>query len=1172
MKKKHSWGYYLNFPPYPLKLLRVMKLSVLLTCILSVNLMASVYSQNTRFNLDVQDQSVRDILKTIEKESEFRFFYNDEFTDLDKNLTFSTTAQTIDGLMSLVLDNTEVSYKVLDNNFIVITPKSLLQQKQVTGTVSDKNGPIIGANVVVTGTTTGTITDLNGKYSITVPPGSESLTITFIGMEPHIVSIGNQTQIDVTMVESAIGLDEVVVVGYGTQKRANITGALDVVTSESLASRPAAQTSQLLQGQAPSMMISLKDRGSEPGSKQTLQIRGVGSLSGNTMPLVLVDGVEMDMNLVDPATIENVTILKDASASAVYGSRAAFGVILITTKRGTLNQPMRVTYSNITSLKVPSYVLQMEDSYTYAIALNQGRTNAGLTPIMPDEMVQRIKGYIDGTYTTEYNPNDPPYNQWRGRWMANANYNWSDMFYSNSWEQKHNINIEGGSEKTQYYTSVGFQDQPGMYTWGNDLYQRFNVLSNVKTRVNDWASFDFSAKYAKTNTDYPNGGVWGDRSGYWMHYLILFPNTHRFNLDGTLANPIEVAMRDGGRIKADNNTAQFSLGTELEPVKGWKTTVKYNYMLSSGVKTNDLYPVPVQCANGNVSNIGSSQTGIIETMQMGNYMVFTAYTGYEKSIDHHNFSVMTGYEHDYFHNRKITGSGYDLISKEVNAISAALGTKEVDDLIYHWATQGIFGRINYNFDQKYLLELSARYDGSSRFEKGQRWGFFPSASVGYNISREAFWEPIEPYVQRFKIRASYGTLGNQNLVKVAERQNISQAWVDVENPNAETYLYLNEVPVTPLLPRIIDGVRPNYASIPGIKPDYLTWETILTSNLGFEAGFLKDRLSLEFDVYSRTTKDMMGPSIQLPSVLGTSAPDANNAELETKGYELTLGWSDRANDFAYHVRFSLGDNQTTITKYVNETGSLNGWYEGRKIGDLWGLTTDRIMQEAGEEMPDQSYYFSTWGPGDIIYKDLNGDGKIDPGLNTLDDHGDLSVIANTAPRYQVSLNTGVTWKNWDFNMFWQGIGKVSFFPYYNAECWWGTTTSYANTFYARDSYALDYWRPADETNFLGPNTDAFLPKPYTSNERVKNVQTQTRYLENAAYFRLKNIQLGYTLPQKIADRTPIQSMRVYFSGENLLTLSPLPKAFEPESMIASGSNFRIYPLAKLYSLGLNITF
>jgi TonB-linked SusC/RagA family outer membrane protein len=1156
------------------KFLLTMKIALIILLFSVLQVSANVFSQ-TAVNLDVQHKSIREVLKSIEHQSKIRFFYSDDLLVMNKPVDIKAENENVISVLDDIFTDSPLTYKTYENDLIVIVPKEMFQQQTVTGTIIDKQTgeAMAGVNIQVKGSALGAISDAGGKFSLSVADKNATLIFSFVGYIVQEVALEGRSSLQISLETEMLGLDEVVVVGYGVQRKVNLTGAVDVVTGDNLASRPAAQTSQLLQGQAPSMLITMTDRGSEPGAKQSLQIRGVGSLSGNTSPLVLVDGVEMDMNLVDPATIENVTILKDASSSAVYGSRAAFGVILITTKQGKMNQAMRVTYSNITSLKEPTYVLQMEDSYTYAIALNQGRINAGLTPIMPDEMVQRIKGYIDGTYTTEYNPADPPYNQWRGRWMANANYNWSDMFYSSSWEQKHNINIEGGTENTQYYTSVGYQNQPGMYTWGNDKYQRFNALGNVKTKVTDWVTFDFNAKYAKALRDYPNGGTWGDRSGYWMHYIILFPNTHRFNMDGSLANPIEVAMRNGGRIKTDNNTAQFALGTELEPVKGWKTNIKYNYMLSSGVSTNDTYPVDVMCANGNISNIGTANTSISETLQMGHYQVFTAYSRFERSLGKNNFSIMAGYEQDYFHNRKLTAKGYDLITKEVRALSVALGTKEVDDLIYHWATQGVFGRLNYNFDEKYLLEFSARYDGSSRFEKGHRWGFFPSASVGYNISKEAFWDPIKPYVQRLKLRASYGTLGNQNLVKAAERQNVSQAWIDVENPNAESYLYLNEVAVSPLLPRIIDGVRPNYATMPGLKPENLTWETILTSNAGLEAGFLDDRLSMEFDIYSRITKDMMGPSIQLPSVLGTGAPASNNARLKTTGFELTLGWNARINnDITYNVRLGIGDYQTTILEYVNETGSLSSWYVGRKVGDLWGLTTDRIIQEAGEDMPDQSYYFAKWGPGDVVYKDLNGDGKITPGLNTLDDHGDLSVIANSSPRYQISFNGGITWKSFDFSMFWQGIARRTFFPNAGAECWWGTTTSYANTFYAQDSYALDYWRPADETNFLGPNTDAFLPKPYTSTERNKNLQTQTRYLENASYFRLKNLQIGYTLPQRIAARTPMHNLRVFFTGENLLTLSPLPKAFEPESIIASDSNFRIYPLARMYSLGLNITF
>ena len=1047
-----------------------------------------------------------------------------------------------------------------------------LQQVTVSGRVTDSetSEPIPGVNVVVEGTTTGIITNVDGNYSLSVDRDAV-LVFSFVGYTTLRVPVENRNVINVDLVPLAIDLDEVVVVGYGTQRRANLTGSLEVVTGEDLASRPAAQTSQLLQGRSPSMLITMGLRGGEPGAGQSIQVRGVGSITGDASPLVLVDGVEMDMNLVDPASIENITILKDASASAVYGSRAAFGVILIQTKRGA-DRPMRVSYSNITSANVPYYVPDMLDSYTYATVFNQARANAGLSPTFGPEQVERILGYQQGTYPHPYNPDQPPFSIWRGRWDGNANVNWAQKYFVDySLQQKHNINIEGGDEKTQYYTMVGYQDQPGIMTWGNDRYQRYNILGNVSTQVTDWARFDFSGRFARTERDYPNGGVWNDRSGYWMHINILWPTMPEYNLDGTLNNPIQVALMDGGRILENNNNALFSIGTEIEPVTGWKTNFKYNYTYRAGTTTNVKFPVPVHVANGSMGNIGFAQTGMIEELRTGHYSILTAYTQYERNLGNHHFSVMGGYEQDYDFNRNLIGEGYDLITTEVPAISTALGTKEVRDIINHWATQGFFGRFNYDYDEKYLLEVSARYDGSSKFEDGQRWGFFPSASIGYNVAREHFWEPIVPYVQMLKLRASYGSLGNQTIIG-SRIIRAGQAFSEYLDPNVANYLYLEEIPISPRLGRIIDGARPNYAGMPAIRSEYLTWEYVTTANLGLEAGFLDNRLLLEFDWYHRITDNMMGPSIQLPSVLGAGAPRANNAKLETKGYELTIGWRDRVREFGYNARFGLGDYQTTILEYVNETGNVHTWYAGKKHGDVWGLTTDGLIQEAGESMPDQSYYFPRWGPGDMKYKDLTGDGIVHPGDQTLDNHGDLSIIANTTPRYLFSFLAGVNWRSWDFQMFWQGIGSRPFIPNTGSEFYWGKLNAPNSAILLKNSYHLDYWRPADETNILGPNTDAYKPRPYFSNERNKNLQTQTRFVDNAKYLRLKNLQVGYTLPQSVTNRTPIQNMRVYFSGENLLTFQSLPKAYEPENMIASDTYFRTYPIYQMYALGLNVTF
>ncbi len=1178
MKKKRVWFSPGGDNQKLRQKFRKMKLTFIFSMLVLLSF-GNGFSQ-AKVSIHLEKASIQQVMDILENQTGHVFLYKDGILDMNQKYSFDYSDEPFEEVLKGVCETAGVDYEIRSNRQILLKEKvrevlmsrAVQQQQTVTGVVTDQRGQSMpGVTVVVKGTTTGTVTDAEGRFKLDVPAGRDILQFSFVGMRTQEISLEGRSTITVAMDEETIGMDEIIVVGYGTQKKANLTGSLEVVSGDDLASRPAAQTSQLLQGQSPSMLITMGLRGAEPGAGQKIQVRGIGSITGDASPLVLVDGVEMDMNLVDPSSIENITILKDASASAVYGSRAAFGVILIQTKRGS-DRPMRLSYSNITSANVPYYVPDMLDSYTYATMFNQANANAGLGPVFGPEQMERIKGYMEGTYPYPYNPEQPPFSQWRGRWDGNANINWPQLYFKDySIQQKHNINLEGGDEKNQYYATIGYQDQPGVMTWGNDRYQRYNILANVSSQVNDWARFDFSGRFARTERDYPNGGVWNDRSGYWMHINILWPTMPQYNIDGTLHNPIQVALMDGGRILTNNNNARFSIGTELEPVTGWKTNVRYNYTYRAGTTTNTLFPVPVHIADGSMGNIGFPQTGLREELRTGHYSVFTAYSQFEKSIQNHYFSVMAGFEQDYEFNRNMYGEGSELISVEVPSISTALGTKVVDDVINHWATQGIFGRVNYNFNEKYLLEVSARYDGSSRFEKGQRWGFFPSASVGYTISRENFWAAVEPVVQLLKIRASYGSLGNQTIIG-SRIVRSGQAFSEVLDPNVANYLYLEEIPITQRLGRIIDGVRPNYAGMPGIRSENLTWETVTTANLGIEAGFLNNRMLLEADLYNRVTDNMMGPSIQLPSVLGAGAPTANNAKLETKGYEISLSWRDRIENFAYHAKVSLGDYQATILEYVNETRNVHTWYAGKKHGDVWGLTTDGIIQQAGEPIHDQSYYYATWGPGDIKYVDLTGEGVIDPGEQTLDNHGDLSIIANTTPRYLVSLTSGFNWGSWDFNMFWQGIGSQPFVPLPGSEFYWGHVNNPNSAILIKDSYHLDYWRPADETNFLGPNTDSYKPKPYFSSERNKNLQTQTRFIDNARYFRLKNLQIGYTLPQTVIGKLPIEHLRVYFSGENLLTLQSLPKGYEPENMVASDTYMRTYPIYQMYSLGLNISF
>lgn len=1167
------------------KVLLMAKLTMFLLVLGLLQVSAESYSQTAKLRIKMENVPIVEVFDEIERISQFRFFYDNDLVDLSENVSVDAEGESIADILDKVFQNKELNYEIMDRFILVKSPNgreilsvkdNFIQQNQtVSGKVTDSGGqPLPGVTVVVKGTTNGTVTNVDGNYSLSNIPEDATLHFSFVGMQPQEILVAGKNNIDVVMTEETIGIEEVVAIGYGTQKKVNLTGSVDVVSGEKLENRPAASVSLLLQGTAPNVNISLSGMGGEPGSTQNFNIRGTGSISGNDSPLILVDGVEMDIDLLDPESIESISILKDASASAVYGSRAAYGVVLVTTKQGKTDRPLQIQYSNNLSYAVPLYVPNMEDSYSYATAFNQAKSNAGLSPVWPADQVERIRGWIEGTYPYPYDPEKPLTSFWNGRWQGNANVNWPQKFWSSSFRQKHNINLNGGSKKSQYYFNAGFLDQPGLYTWGNDSYKRYNILSNFSHQVNNWIKFEFNTKYARTNIDHPIGVVGIPRVHAWNSFLVIHPTQPEYYLDGTPMHPYANALQRGGRILNENNDLWLNMAVELEPLKGWKTNIRYNYNYQWGTESQNPKPVIIDASDTPAGNIGQSTTGSISQFNQTKYYLFNIYTSYENTIGNHYFKGLIGYEEDYNNYKRLYGSKMDLITPDVVSISSATGAETLDDALSHWATQGIFGRLNYNYKEKYLLEFSARYDGSSRFASESRWGFFPSFSAGYNIAREDFWAPVESHVNSLKFRVSYGSLGNQNVAN---------------------YLYLSTIPVqlryTPSSlfdpGYLINDEIPLYAQAPNIISSDLTWETVTTFDVGFDAGFLKNRLNVVFDWYERITSDMIGPAIQLPSVLGTSAPKRNNAKLSTKGFELSFTWKDKlSSDLSYNVQLSIGDHKTTILEYLNETGNVNTWYNGKIYGDIWGYTTDKMIQSEIDlsSMPDQSYIYSRWTPGDIMYKDLNGDSKITPGTFTLDDHGDLSVIANSTPRYNYNISAGFNWKNFDFNMIWQGIAKQDFFPTRGGwgDMFFGMGTSQNSSMLLKEANHVNYWRPTNETNMFGPNTNAYYPKPYLSSEANKNMQTQSRFVQNAAYLRLKNLQIGYTIPKSLLAKVFIQNARIYVSGENLLTISPLPKAFEPETIVASTTqnasmgwttvSGQIYPIAQLFSFGVNITF
>ena len=1062
-----------------------------------------------------------------------------------------------------------------------------LQTKTVSGTVIDNTGfPLPGVNVTIKGTTTGTITDGNGKYSLKVDGDNAILVFSFIGyaiQERPAVS----STMDITLEEDTQDIDEVVIVGYGSQKKVNLTGSVDAVGGEELADRPVANLGEALQGVSPNLNISLSAAGGEPGATGSWNIRGVGSLTGSGSPLILVDGVEMDANNIDPETVESISVLKDASAAAIYGARAPFGVVLITTKKGSKTGNVKVTYKYNLGLASPINLPAFENSQMITTAFNQADENAGAAHTVNPEQLQHVYGFMDGSYPHQYDPNGTYDNLWRGRWDGNANTEWyGEYFKKYSTRQNHSINLDGGSEKVQYHLGASMFNQDGQYNWADEYFKRYNILANLSSDVTDWFKLDFSTKYTQTQRQLPLGeGGRSDRNEFYHEIGIFWPTTP--HVEGVFENPFVELLKHGGVSNNTVNDLWTTIGAEFEPIEGWKTRMTYNFNNYETNGYSHFKQVFVNVPDANNQNIGAPTNDISKFYNTGFNTMTNIYTSYEKNLGVNYVKLMVGFERQYKEYGGLSGSKTNLITNEVPSISTATGVMTLDDFLEHSSTQGFFGRLNYMYDEKILFEASARYDGSSRFAPDHRWGMFPSASVGYVISKEDFWSPISGYVNNFKVRGSYGSLGNQNVPNYLYLSNMD--------------IRMQEPPANPNL--IMNGQLPLYVNnAPSLISPTLTWETVTTADIGFDAGFFDNKLTATFDWYNRTTSDMFGPGDITTSVLGTWSPQQNNATMSTKGWEISLTWKHQVSDVKYSVGVALADSKSKVLEYKNEDKLLTSWYEGKELGEIWGYETDRLIQNADDlnNMPDQSKFYATWSEGDMLYKDKDGNNIINDGANTLDDHGDLVKLGNSTPRYTVGINANASWKGVDFRMFWQGVLKRDFYvPYnsYSGNMYYGMVGSNTTSTLIKGTEHLNYWRPANEVEgfenitlpdgsagkvyHLGANTDSFFPKPYTSTETEKNLQTQSRYLINAAYMRLKSLQIGYTLPQSLTKKAYIDKLRFYISAENLLTFTKVPDFADPEALIdrdSFGGDHayhgigKTYPLARVFSFGVNLTF
>lgn len=1077
----------------------------------------------------------------------------------------------------------------------------------VSGRILDSSGqPVPGASVIEKGTTNGVNTDIDGKFTISVKSGA-SLEVSCIGYET--VSVAASENLSVTLREDTQFLDEVVVVGFGTQKKVNMTGSVAAVdVDKAFGSKPITDVSKGLQGVVPGLSITYNSN--DLNASPTMKIRGTGSINGDNTPLILLDGVEVpDLSFVNPDNIKSISVLKDAASSSIYGSRAAWGVVLITSKDGSaVKDKVSITYSNNFSwnqpIGLPKYIT---DKKGVLAQLEEGmiaQKNVDGSRIEAFGMYYDTIGKGITTWFDKYSGNlsNPIYKYGEDYEFIEGTpyyYRVSDPnkeIFKTSFSQTHNLSVNGNTGKTNYNIGLGYTMNDGTLKAAkkNDV-KRYNLNLSTNTQVKNWLNIGTKVMYVEKEYEYPYGYSQSKGATGLLYYVMRFPAFFPFGIsdgsklaDGTYASDSAATgeglyFRHGNAYVANESICSskdqyLTLGgnvrINLAPglsFYGDYTRGRYNY-------ENRSMRQPYYVANWSFPKKAAVTTNdFLERTYVSKITnTYNAYFDYLFDIQkQHNFAIKVGANAEdlRYDSQSVKVNGVQDVEHPTLNLTDGKNEGIVDESLRHRATAGFFGRINYNYKEKYLLELNGRYDGSSSFRTGKQWAFFSSASAGYRISEEKFWTNIKPYVPTLKVRASYGSVGNQALDSwypyISTMATETVSWVGTD---------MNQVSTT---------TTPS-----AVNPD-MTWEKIRTLDIGFDAGFFNNELNVTFDWYQRRNVGMLVAGNEIVRYAGIAvAPLENGGDMKTNGWELQIDYNHAFNkDFAIYGTFTLSDAKSEITKWNNTTGALNSWYKGKKLGEIWGFETDRYFNSSDLNpdgtlktgTPDQSYLQNgsfRFGAGDIKYKDLNKDGKIDTGKGTIDDHGDLKRIGNQLPRYEYSLRVGAMLKGFDVEVLLQGVGKRDM---------WSTSSLFIphaagaqmNIF----ENQLDYWTES--------NQNARFPRPYINgafgslsglpgNSGCNNFAPQTKYLNNLAYLRVKNFTVGYTLPQNLTRKIFVEKLRFYFSAQNLFTFDHIDGVMDPECTGGSSKTYtngmdmtmagRAMPFNRQWSCGLQITF
>lgn len=1024
------------------------------------------------------------------------------------------------------------------------------QNKTITGTVLDETGvPLPGASVSIKGTSKGVSTDFDGKFKIKANK-NDILVVNYIGFTTKEISIAGKTTISVTLEPSSQVLDEIVVVGFGTEKKSSISGSVtNVKLGKIIGDRPITNASSALQGVASGLQVVTTS--GQPGANSTsLELRGFGNINQNTPPLILLDNVEVSLSDVNPNDIESVSILKDAAAASIYGAKGAWGVILITTKKPSREQKIKFNYRNTISFSTAQQLPEKGSVRDFVNVLK----DVGVNRYFTNQNVDTWSAYLDD-YAV--NPDNYP----DGRVLDADGYIYSlreenpiqQLLGNNGVIKRHDFSFSGGSKKTSYRVSTSYSDEDGIIVTDNDSYKKYNVNAFLNTDLTKNLKSSTNIFYRKSEKSNPIG-----RYNQAVNEPVYLPTGYFTLDDGTTLpfNSPDNLERLLPHTVINTDVLRMFQKLEFEPIKNLKFSGEFTYergTTKSG--STNIQLQTVDAAQFVLNNSDPERTSVSKSFTEFESTTINFYTDYKFTVDEdHNIKLKVGINNEESFFNGFNVKRLNLLSTDVPFIDAALGTTEGGDSFSETAVLGYFGNAKYNYKQKYFLEGNIRYDGSSRFPTKDRYGLFTSASAAWNIKKESFLKNVD-WLSLLKVFGSYGEIGNQSIPQ-------KYPYISTWTPR-ETW-FLNDA-----------GIRATTINSGNLVSPSLTWETVRKTNIGLETAFLNNRLTSKIEVYKNETIGMLIPGAALPAVLGTGAPRTNAGDLETTGWEFSAGWRDNNGDFSYGVNANISNNQTKITKFDNPSGLISQYFEGQNIGDIWGYVTDGYytvddfvagtldanLNGANRQLNADVVTFEDGHmpyPGDIKYKDLDGDNIITDGNNTLSNSGDRKVIGNGRRQYIFGINGYASYKGFDFSFALSGVGKrdrnisgAKGFPY---------RSQFDDIF----KHQLDYWTP--------DNQNAFYPRMFGAGGGDRgnygiNRRTQTKYLRDASYLRINNITFGYTLPRVVLNKINLDKVRLFVSGENLHTFHKLPKGVTPD-VNTDGA----YPIQSNYALGVQLTF